>query len=66
MSSCDGCFFHETGYLWNGCTYFETEYYYEPNDCCARSDDGKLTAEQERKIFEETDGAFGKQEVQDD
>lgn len=59
MSKCFGCYFHEGGYMWNGCEYFQSEYYHEPDECEAFSVDGKLTPEQEDKIFKATGGYFG-------
>ena len=60
MAKCDDCFFYETSYMWNGCAYFESECFYPPIECRAYSVDGNLSQEQEQKIYEETDGAFGK------
>lgn len=60
MGCCKSCFFYGEGYLWNGCSYFTMEYFTQPIECAAFSEDGNLTAEQEKKIYEETDGAFGK------
>lgn len=46
--------------MWNGCDYFESEYYPEPEDCLAFSVDGSIPAENEAKLFELTNGFFGK------
>lgn len=58
-----GCYFHESGYLWNRCNYFEMEYFCEPEDCKAFSIDGYISPENELDIYEETDGVFGKMDM---
>lgn len=59
MSKCFGCHFYECGYMWNGCSYFQSECYREPEECEAFSIDGKLTPEQQDAIFKASGGAFG-------
>lgn len=59
MSCCFGCYFHDTGCMYNGCHYFESEYYREPDTCDAFSTDGNLSPEVENMIFVKTNGAFG-------
>ena len=60
MSKCFGCFFYDSGYMWNCCHYYEEEYFREPNECDAFSIDGNISQEKEDKIFRETNGYFGK------
>lgn len=55
-----GCYFYEGGYLWNRCNYFEMEYFRRPEGCKAFSIDGYISPENERAIYEETNGVFGK------
>lgn len=65
MSICFGCFFHRSGWMENECEYFEAYNYREPtirDGCPAFSIDGKLSKEAEAKIFDLTDGVFGKPE----
>lgn len=60
MSACFGCFFHEGGFMYNRCNYFEMEYFGEKDKCSAFTVDGNLSAEAEAEIFDKTDGVFGK------
>lgn len=60
MSKCFGCYFYHSGWMWNGCDYFESEYYPEPKDCLAFSIDGNIPAENEALLYEQTGGVFGK------
>ena len=59
-NTCFGCYFYESGYMWNRCNYFETEYFCQPDECKAFSFDGNISEENENAIFKETDGVFGK------
>ncbi len=60
MSRCFGCYFHQCGWMYNECDYFEIGYYAEPDECLAFSVDGTVSEEAEAKIYEATKGAFGK------
>ncbi len=60
MSKCFGCFFHEGGFMYNRCNYFEMEYFSEKGECLAFSTDGTVSEENENQIFIDTGGFFGK------
>ena len=51
MSRCLGCFFHESGYMWNRCNLLETEYYAEPDDCTGFSIN-PVSKEEAKKLYE--------------
>lgn len=56
MSRCLGCFFHESGYMFNRCNFFEIEYYGEPDDCEAFSIK-PIPDDEAKKLFEKITGA---------
>ena len=60
MRRCFGCYFHHGGWMENECDYFEAYNYREPTVCLAFSTDGTISEEAEAKIFDQTDGVFGK------
>lgn len=51
MSKCLGCFFHESGYMWNRCNLLETECYAEPDDCTGFSIN-PVSKEEAEKLYE--------------
>lgn len=48
---CLGCYFYESGYMWNRCNFFEMEYFCEPEECEAFSVED-IPVEEARKIYE--------------
>lgn len=50
MSRCFGCYFHESGYMFNRCNFFEMEYYHEPEDCEAFSTED-IPADEAKKLY---------------
>ena len=57
---CNTCAFYKEGQYWNGCKYFQMENFAPmEKDFYAYSTDGKVSPENEQKIWLTTRGAFG-------
>lgn len=58
---CSTCIFYKGGQYWNSCKYFHMENFAPmEEECFAYSTDGRISPENEHRIWLDTGGAFGK------